>query len=173
MGPSENIFDNFTCYLLSQGVTCYVLSGFRNSSLISIHIIIQLPILLSFSKYIRLRQYYEFPFILRDLRHIYQWVLRQLRTQLPILLSFSKYIRLRQYYEFPFILRDLRHIYQWVLRQLRTKSKTRAMIAKCKFLECVVGRKFSWKTVCRNVKNCRFDLFRFLGYQMNYHQGRI
>ena len=45
--------------------TCYVLSGFRNSSLI-----IQLSLLLSFSKYIRLRQYYELPFIVRDLRHI-------------------------------------------------------------------------------------------------------
>ena len=105
LGPlqaSKKIFDSFTCYLLSQGVTCYVLSGFRNSSLISIHIIIQLS-----------------------------------------LLSFSKYIRLRQSYEFPFILRDLRHIYQCFLRQLRTKCKARAMIARCKFIECVVGRKFS------------------------------
>ena len=58
IGPFEKIFDSFTCYLLSPGVTCYVLSGFRNSSLISIHIIIQLSLLLSFSKYIRLRQYY-------------------------------------------------------------------------------------------------------------------
>ena len=52
--------------------------GFRNSPLISIHIIIQLSLLLYFSKYIPLGQYYEFPFILRDLRHIYQRVLRQL-----------------------------------------------------------------------------------------------
>ena len=105
LGPlqaSKKIFGSFTCYLQSQVVTCYVLSGFRNSSLISIHIIIQLS-----------------------------------------LLSFSKYIRLRQSYEFPFILRDLRHIYQCVLRQLRTKSKTKAMIARCKFIDCVVGRKFS------------------------------
>ena len=98
----EKIFDSITYYSLSQGVTCYVLSGFRNSPLISIHIIIQLS----------------------------------------LLLYFSKYIRLRQYYEFPFILRDLRHIYQRVLRQLRAKSKTRAMIGRCKFIECVVGRKF-------------------------------
>ena len=32
----ENIY---TCYSLSQGVTCFVLSGFHNSSLISIHIL--------------------------------------------------------------------------------------------------------------------------------------
>ena len=105
LGPlqaSKKIFGSFTCYLQSQVVTCYVLSGFRNSSLISIHII-----------------------------------------QLSLLLSFSKYIRFRQSYEFPFILRDLRHIYQCVLRQLRTKSKTKAMIARCKFIDCVVGRKFS------------------------------
>ena len=102
MGPFEKIFDSFTCYLLSQGVTCYVLSGFRNSPLISIHIIIQLS----------------------------------------LLLYFSKYIRLRQYYEFPFILRDLRHIYQHVLRQLRAKYKIRSMIGRCKFIECVVRRKF-------------------------------
>ena len=87
---------------MSPGVTCYVLSGFRNSPLISIHITIQLP----------------------------------------LLLCFSKYICLRQYYEFPFILGDLRHIYQHVLRQLRAKSKARAMIGRCKFIECVVGRKF-------------------------------
>ena len=80
MGPLEKLFDSISCYLLSQQVTCYVLSGFRNSPLISIHIIIQLSLLLYFSKYIRLRQYYEFPFILRDLRHIYQRVLRQLQA---------------------------------------------------------------------------------------------
>ena len=28
MGPFEEIFGSFTCYLLSQGVTCYVLSEF-------------------------------------------------------------------------------------------------------------------------------------------------
>ena len=94
----------------------YVLSEFRNSPLISIHIIIQLSLLLSFSKYIRIRQYYEFSLILRDLRQIY-----------------------------------LR-----VLRQLRAKSKTRAMIGRCKFIECVVGRKFLEKTVCRNVKKMCF-----------------
>ena len=88
----------YTYYSLSQGVTCYMLSGFHNSPLISIHIIIQLSLLLYFSKYICLRKYYEFPFILRDLRHIYQGVLRQLRA--------------------------------------------RAMIGRCKFIECVVGRKF-------------------------------
>ena len=101
MGPFEKIFDSFTCYSLSQGIICYVLSGFSNSP-VSIHIVIQLS----------------------------------------LLLYFSKYIRLRQYYEFPFILRDLRHIYQRVLRQLRPKSKARAMIGRCKFIECVVGRKF-------------------------------
>ena len=101
MGPFEKIFDSFTCYLLSQGITCYVLSGFSNSPL-SIHIVIQLS----------------------------------------LLLYFSKYIRLRQYYEFPFILRDLRHIYQHVLRQLRAKYKIRSMIGRCKFIECVVRRKF-------------------------------
>ena len=79
-----------------------MLSGFHNSPLISIHIIIQLS----------------------------------------LLLYFLKYIRLRQYYEFPFVLRDLRHIYQRVLRQLGAKSKTRAMIGRCKFIERVVGRKF-------------------------------
>ena len=100
MGHSEKIFDSITYYSISQGVTCYVLSGFLNSPLISIHIIIQLS----------------------------------------LLLYFSKYICLRQYYEFPFILRDLRHIYQRVLRQLRAKSKTRAMIGRCKFIECVVER---------------------------------
>ena len=82
-------------------VTCYVLSGFQNSPLTSILIIIQLS----------------------------------------LLLYFSKYICLRKYYEFPFILRDLRHIYQGVLRQLRAKSKTRAMIGRCKFIEFVVVRK--------------------------------
>ena len=56
MGPFEKIFDSFfACYFLSQGlhVTC-----FQGSVIL----------LLYFSKYIRLRQYYEFPFILRDLR---------------------------------------------------------------------------------------------------------
>ena len=81
MGLFEKIFDIFTCYWLSQGVTCYVLSGFCNSPLISIHIIIQLSLLLSFSKYIRIRQYYEFSLILRDLRQIYLRVLRQLRAK--------------------------------------------------------------------------------------------
>ena len=102
MGPHENIFDSITYYSLSQGVTHYVLLGFRNSPLISIHIIIQLS----------------------------------------LLLYFSKYIRLRQYYEFPFILRDLRQIYQRVLYHLQAKPKIRAMIGRCKFVECVVGRKF-------------------------------
>ena len=103
MRAFEKIFDSITTYYsLSQGFTCYMLSGFHNSPLISIHIIIQLS----------------------------------------LLLYFSKYIRLRQYYEFPFILRDLRHIYQRVLCQLRAKSKTRAMIGRCKFIERVVGRKF-------------------------------
>ena len=79
MGPFEKLFDSVTYYSLSKRVTCYVLSGFCNSPPISIHIIIiQLSLLLYFSKYIRLKQYYEFPFILRDLRHIYQRVLRQL-----------------------------------------------------------------------------------------------
>ena len=87
-------------------VTCYVLSGFRNASLIMIHIVIQLSLLLSLSKYRILRILWE-------------------------------------NYEFPFILRDFRHIHQCVLRQLRTKSKTRAFIASCKFIECVVGEKFS------------------------------
>ena len=99
MGPHENIFDSITYYSLSQGVTRFVLLGFRNSPLISIHIIIQLS----------------------------------------LLLYFSKHIRSRQYYEFPFILRDLRHVYQHVLRQLRAKCKTRAMIRRCKFIECVVS----------------------------------
>ena len=75
----ENIWQFYL--LLSQGDTCYLLSGFRNSPLISVHIIIQFSLSLSFSKYIRLRQYYEFPFILRDLRRIYQCVLRQLREK--------------------------------------------------------------------------------------------
>ena len=70
IGHFENISDSFTCYLLLKEVTYYVLSEFRNSSLISFHIIIQLSLLLSIFKYIRLRQYYEFPFILRDLRII-------------------------------------------------------------------------------------------------------
>ena len=83
-------------------VKCYVLWGFRNSPLISIHIIIQVS----------------------------------------LVLYFSKYIHLGPYYEFPFILRDLRHIYQCVFRQLRPKSKARAIIGRCKFIECVVGRKF-------------------------------
>ena len=61
IGRFEKIFGSFTCYLLSQVVTSYAYSGFRDSSLISIHIITQLSLLLSFSKYIRLRQYCEFP----------------------------------------------------------------------------------------------------------------
>ena len=32
---------------------------------------------------------------------------------------------------------------QCVLSQLRTNSKTRAVLARCEFIECVVGRKFS------------------------------
>ena len=88
--------------LLSQEVKFYVLSGFRNSPQISIHIIIQIS----------------------------------------LVLYFSRYIHLRPNYEFPFIRRDLRHIYQRVLRQLRPKSKARALIGRCKFIECVVGRKF-------------------------------
>ena len=65
--------DNSQFYLLhatSPGVTCYMLSGFCNSPLISIHITIWLSLLLYFLKDICLRQYYEFPFILGDLRHI-------------------------------------------------------------------------------------------------------
>ena len=46
--------------------------------MISTYIIIQLSLLLYFSKYIYLRQ--EVPVILRDLRHIYQPVLPQLRA---------------------------------------------------------------------------------------------
>ena len=49
--------------------------------LISIHAIIQVSLLLYFSKYLRLRQYYQFPFIPRDLKYIYQRVLRQLRAK--------------------------------------------------------------------------------------------
>ena len=79
-----------------------MLSGFRNSPVMSIHITIQLS----------------------------------------LLLYFSKYIRLKQYYEFPFILGDFRNIYQRVLRQLQAKSKTRAMIGRCKFIEYVVRRSF-------------------------------
>ena len=63
--------------------------------------------------------------------------------QLSLLLSFSMYISLRQYYEFPFILRGLRHIYQCASCQLQSKSKARAMIGRCRFIECVVRRKFS------------------------------
>ena len=128
MGPFEKIFDGFTCYLLSQGVTCYVLSGFRNSPLISLSDII---------------------------------------IQLSLLLSFSKYIHIRQYSEFSFILRDLRQIYLRVLHQLRAKSKARAMIGRYEFIECVVGRKFLEKSVCRKVKKWAFYLFCFRNYQMN------
>ena len=101
-GPIEKIFGSFTCYLLSQRVTCYLLSGFLNSPLISIHVIIQLSLLLSFSKCIRLIYFHSFSGI-----------------------------------------KNLRHRYQRVLRLLHAKSKTRAMIARCKFIKCVVGRKFS------------------------------
>ena len=52
VGSFEKIFGSFTCYLWSQGFICYVVSGFRYSSLISIPIMIQLS-LSSFSKYIR------------------------------------------------------------------------------------------------------------------------
>ena len=75
-----------------------------------------------------------YPYILYN----YTYIL----IQVSLVLYFSKYIHLRPYYEFPFILRDLRHIYQCVLRQLRPKSKARAMIGRCKFIKCVVGRKF-------------------------------
>ena len=71
MGTFEKIFGTFTCYLLSLGATCYMLSGFCNPHLISIHVITQVSLLLSFSKYIHFRQYYKFPLIVRDLRHIY------------------------------------------------------------------------------------------------------
>ena len=77
----KKIFDSITYYSLSQGVTSNVLSGFHNSPLISIHIIIQLSLLLYFSKYTCLRQYFEFPFILRDLGQIYQHVLHQLQAK--------------------------------------------------------------------------------------------
>ena len=50
MRPFEKIFDSFTCCLFSQGFTCYVFSGFRNSTPISIHITIQLSLLLLFLK---------------------------------------------------------------------------------------------------------------------------
>ena len=76
----ENIWQYYLLFIITR-VTCYVLSGFRNSPLISIHIIIQLSLLLYFSKYIPLSQYYEFPFILKDSRHIYQRILRQLRAE--------------------------------------------------------------------------------------------
>ena len=39
MGTFEKIFGSFTYYLLSHGVACYLVSGFRNPSLISIHIL--------------------------------------------------------------------------------------------------------------------------------------
>ena len=84
-------------------------------------------------------------------------------TDKLLLLYFSKYIRLRQYYQFPFIFGDLSLTYQPVLRQLRAKSKTRAMTGRCKFIECVR----------RNVKKCRFYLFRFLDYQINYYEVLI
>ena len=45
----------------------------------------------------------------------------------------------------------------------------RATKARFNFIECVVGRTFSLKTVRRNVKKCRFYLLRFLDSQMNYH----
>ena len=41
------------------------------------------------------------------------------------------------------------------------------MIGRCKFIQSLVERKFLWKTVCWNVKKCRFYLFRFLDYQMD------
>ena len=76
--------------------------------------------------------------------HIIIYTYNHIIFQLSLLISFSKYIIcLRQYYKFLFILSDLRHIYQCVLRQLQTKSNTSAMIARCKFIECAVGRKFS------------------------------
>ena len=37
---------------------------------------------------------------------------------------------------------------------MRAKSKTRAMTGRCKFIECVVGRKFLQKTVSGNVQKC-------------------
>ena len=95
-GPFKKIFDSFTRYLLTQGVTYY-----RNLSLISIHIIIQFSLMVSFSNYIRLRQFYEFPFILRDLRHIYQCV---------------------------------------VLRLCEQSLRQELMIARCKFIECVIRK---------------------------------
>ena len=58
-----------------------MLPGFCNSPLISIHITIWLSLLLYFLKDICLRQYYEFPFILGDLGHIYQRVLCQLQAK--------------------------------------------------------------------------------------------
>ena len=41
------------------------------------------------------------------------------------------------------------------------------MIRSCKFTECAVGRKFLKKTVCRNVKKCRF-YFTSLIIKWNY-----
>ena len=90
MGPFEKTFDSFfACYFLSQGVTCYVLSRFRNIIIIFLKV-------------------YTFKTI--------SWV--SIHSQ------------------------GFKTIYQRVLRQLWAKSKTRAMIGRCKFIEWVVGRKF-------------------------------
>ena len=57
VGFFGKIFGSFTYYLWSQGVTCYMFSGFCCSTLISIHIIFQL-LLSSFLKYIHLWKCY-------------------------------------------------------------------------------------------------------------------
>lgn len=108
MGPFEKINGRFTCYLSSQEVTCYLFSGFRNSSLISSQMIIHLSLLLSFSK-----------------SRLWQG-------------------KIMYFY--------LLHTYWCFLHHLRTKSMARAMMARCKCIECVLGRKFPWKAVCQNVK---------------------
>ena len=90
------------------------------------------------------------------------YILRAIIIQLSLLFSFSNYVRLRQNYKFLLILGDLRYIYQCALCQLRSKTKKRAMISRCKCFEYVVRRKFSWKTVCWNVKNVGFIYFTSL-----------
>ena len=92
--------------------------------------------------YAREKQKYFFVYCI-DIKVLYSPLIYiHIIIQVLLVLYFSKHIHLRQYYEFPFILRDLRHIYMHVLRQLQPKSKARAMIGRCKFIACVVGRKF-------------------------------
>ena len=44
------------------------------------------------------------------------------------------------------------------------------MIGRCKFIEWIVGKVFVKDCMSKRKKKCRFYLFDFLDYQINYYE---